>query len=151
MLVEIGPEEITSRWVYDGAPPADEQIEAHLQDANEDLAILMPDLAGRLEADPTSPVDLEARVKRVIRRAVLRFLSNPDQRTQQAIGDRSFAQRADGRSELWFTSAELESLAVPESSGTGRAYTASTIPVPSTLDPLECVVVNGPSSPEPMG
>lgn len=122
------PEDVTGRWILDQPIPADEVQLNKLLDDIEDTALSeFPDIQARVDAE-TLPLN---RVKKVLARAVIRYLTNPKGYRQAMDVTGPFTEQVmyggNAPGALGLTDEDRAELGEAQS---GRAFTIDTTPPP---------------------
>jgi len=123
-------DEVVASWIGDDAPADLQKIEAWIGKAERLLRSKLPDLYGRVQADPVTEPDLLSNVRDVVVTMVQRVFRNPEglRTRQESTGPfgGSVTYGGDQPGALWATDAELAMLTVAGSSR--GAFTIDMIP-----------------------
>jgi len=130
-------DEVVASWIGDDAPVDLPKIETWIGKAERLLRSKLPDLYGRVEADPVTESDLLSNVRDVVVTMVQRVFRNPEgvRTRQESTGPfgGSVTYGGDQPGALWVTDDELARVSL---AGSNRgAFTIDTIPVTSPFSP----------------
>lgn len=133
-FAEIG--DIEDRWVFDSRVPDADSIQATLDDAELLVRVEFPDIDDRIAAEAAdeteTPKTLAQRATFVVCRMVLRYLQNPDGKTQQTIGTTATGFKVTGRPGLYLEDEDRAMLVDGGTdAGAGSAFTIDTTPAAS--------------------
>ena len=125
--------EVVAAWIGDDAPTDLAKVETWIGKAERLLRSKLPDLSGRVAADPVTEPDLLGNVSDVVVTMVQRVFRNPEgvRTRQESTGPfgGSVTYGVDQPGALWVTDAELAMLTVAGSSR--GAFTVDMIPASS--------------------
>lgn len=125
--------EVIAAWIGIDAPTDTAKVTVWIEKAERLLRSKLPDLQGRISANPVTEPDLLSNVKDVVTSMVQRVFRNPEGVRQRQEGTGPFTGSVtyggDQPGALWVTDAEL---ALISAKGSNRgAFTVDTIPVTS--------------------
>jgi hypothetical protein len=138
-------DEVVASWIGDDAPADLPKIETWIGKAERLLRSKLPDLYGRVEADPVTEPDLLSNVRDVVVTMVQRVFRNPEgvRTRQESTGPfgGSVTYGGDQPGALWVTDDELARVSL---AGSNRgAFTIDTIPATSPFSPHYVAPIGG--------
>ena len=138
-------DEVVASWIGDDAPADLQKIEAWIGKAERLLRSKLPDLYGRVQADPVTEPDLLSNVRDVVVTMVQRVFRNPEglRTRQESTGPfgGSVTYGGDQPGALWATDAELAMLTVAGSSR--GAFTIDMLPSTSPFSDSYVAPIGG--------